>query len=136
MTIVNKIDFWDCDPNVEILTHTDIDEAIQAHLGERIAQEFNAEDIETENWDTIEVCGFSRKKVSDKDIVALQDLALTCIQEVLSETYDGEDGHEIPDEARPLAKNLVETYISNYTPWVCDLVETRTINIEEWVNLK
>lgn len=103
----------------EKLSCTDIDEAIYEYL----------EDLEPEEWpETLEVCGFDPVDVSMPDV--LGDL-IKSLDDDYGDPYGGES--KTTEAMREAARVFLDVIRREYAPWACEQVETRTIDVLEWV---
>ena len=118
---MKNIQYWDCDDSAEMLYHEDFDEAVEAHLDDQVQLDLDEE---------IEVYGYARIIVN-KSVFA--KVILESASDFLSDSYDGEDGHEQNEAIKTAAATFVETYLENYEPWACQVVETKTVNVGDWV---
>lgn len=117
-----EIVFWECDEDAEYLTCDTIDEAVEKHLDE-------LDDIE--NFpDTLKVYGHARRTINRERFRAM---IAERAQEYLDEEYGGEYGCDITEEAEKALDVFVDAYIKECTPWQCEKVETKEINVNEWV---
>jgi hypothetical protein len=121
-----KIDYWSTDENAEHLHHETIDEAMAEYL-EGFGPDFG--DAEEE----VELTGYTRKTISEEIRDSYADTLVETLSELLNEEFDGEDGHEVPADAKNLARVFVNGYLENYQPWVCTPVVTKTVNLKEWL---
>jgi hypothetical protein len=116
-----KIEYWDCDDNAEILYHEDMDEAIEDHLEGQ---------IDKNDPDVLEVYGYARAVV---DPAIFKKVILEAAYDYLSENFDNEDGHDQTTEIEEAAGLFVNTYLENYTTWMCNQVKTEKVNVKEWI---
>ena len=147
-------DFYDCEPEREVYTHTTPDEAIEAYLDDHPAPSGSRRcyvqrghhfaigpvgDLRAvacwKPTDTITVYGFRRKVLTRDDIGSPLDM-------VLDELADGEFGSPGPDQSslamgrmRSAEEAFVAVLVASYEVWHCEEDEAaRTeVNIVEWV---
>lgn len=89
------------------------------------------ENVPRELWpETVTVNGFARMTVDRKRLCPL-DLLL----EELDEEYgDPEGDYPIPTDAMKGAeKTFLDVVLSEYTPWACEQVAIKEINVIAWV---
>lgn len=120
MSEEQKIEFWSCE-DPELLTHTEMDDAIEDFLGNVCDNPLSAE---------ITVTGY----VSMKAVVGhLDNYALEGLLNSLDEIYGGEDFSEATENMRVAAKTFVEAVLAEYTVTACKPVLDKKINVMDWV---
>lgn len=117
---MNEAEFWSCNSEEEMLTHEDMDEAIEECL-----------DSMDKPWpETIEAHGFARSVVDKKSFIKS---VLEYAYDHINEQYDVEDGHEINNEIEKAAEEFVNAYCRNYVTSVCHQVKTEKVHVKAWV---
>lgn len=126
---VSIIDFWTCDPDAERLTHEELEEAVEMYLDD-------ADDLENLTW-PLEVYGWRRRGVSDKDLEGLGVSLAERAEEWLDEEFGGDDHCVFEDLGQErLARACIEALkaarsAGEITPWQCEVVETREVTLEQ-----
>ena len=112
--------FWDCgDP--EILTHTEMDEAIESLLSDG-----------GDTPESLEVYGYDPKELPT--VGWIKDRILSHILEVFDEDYDDpEDRIEATRAMKDAALLFAATFRREYSVFQCERVRTETINVREWM---
>jgi len=144
---VREPKFYSCDDDVETLTHTDIDEAIEDYLDRFWPAAWEFKDKERERIavflgalpNEIEVYGYARMEFEDHHLDA--ECLLQRIFEHIEEDELGDpDGRDFEDAfsdkgARVVeaAKKLVNEIRDTYEPWACDIVQTTKFNPIDWI---
>ena len=118
----NEIDFWGCEDD-EVLTHTEMDVAIEEELDAR-----NGIDGLPR---TLEICGFVR---ADKPTAeSLLDNGLEYLLEYLDDNYGNPEEYTVPtDTMKEAAKVFVQAVLNEYTVWSCSIVKRKTIDVAQW----
>ena len=123
MNTEKDIIYWDCEES-EILTHTDIDEAVEYFL----------ENIEIKDWPEItEVSGYAKLKISESEKARYAERILENLLEDLDEEYGGEDYTEPSDKMKEAAKRFMDEFVNEYQVWRCWPEVTEKVNTMEWV---
>ncbi len=120
--MAREIVYWDVEYE-EHLSHTDEYDAIVSHL----------EGFDLDSFpDKIELCGFSRMEPKPESFV---DHVLEHLVEALDENYCDPDGGSTDPtvKMKAAAKVFVAAVLDEYTPWACEIVKRKTINVNEWV---
>ena len=114
-----KIIYWDHEDQ-EHLTHEDMDDAIESILDDEAPCPLPR---------TMKICGYARMAISGEP-GTLED-----VLEVLDMEYGDPDGERSdPTPKMKLAEEMfLEVVRSEYEPWMCEIVETREIDVAEWV---
>ena len=116
------IEFWDTEDS-ECLIYKTQDEAIEAILDQLDLNQLP---------ETLEMCGYARTVIQEKYLG--DGSLLEYILERLDEEYGYADGYTEPTEAMIDAeKAFIGVILSEYKPWTCEIVERKTINVQEWV---
>lgn len=120
-----EIVYWDCDETADTLEHETIDDAIEARL------EGLGPDKEP---GTIKVYGWARKVITPDDFPSPLELIMDRIAEddggLLGEA--GPDD-KITDAMLDAEKVFLNMVAREFVPWACEIVETRTVNVAEWI---
>lgn len=118
-----EIMFWDCYPDAEGLSHTTIDEAVEAYL----------DDTPREDWpEAVLAEGYARMRVPAPEQADADDL-VSAFFERNWEEYQGEDGVEITPRMLEAAATFLKTMHEEFTPWCCEVVHTEEVNVAAWV---
>lgn len=140
--------FWSCDDGVESLTETDMDECIENYLDGFWPGKWEYPDKERERIavflgnlpNALEVYGYARTETKHRELYPWSDI-FGDITEYIEEDELGdpdgrdhedccsEDGVRVKAAIEALARAVTETY----TPWHCEVVETRSIDPVAWI---
>ena len=121
-----EIVYWDCDETAEVLEWETLDEAIEHHLDGLAWSEQGLE---------LSVYGWARKQVTALDFSDPLNLLLESIrdnEEGLIGEDEGADDKATP-AMREAAKAFLDVVVSEFQPWCCEVIETRTVNVREWL---
>lgn len=112
---------WGCDHSEEIITHTDRFSAIEDYL----------DGLDLPFPKTIKVYGYAPMKTS----VSFSNYPLERVLEDLDEEYANPDGEGTkPTEAMKEAeKAFIEVVEREYKSWMCEVVITEEVVVEDWV---
>jgi hypothetical protein len=113
-----EIEFWSHE-DFEYTGKEDLDEAIEAILDE----------VKTDP-EEIEVCGYARIK-PDLSVINTEDI-LGRVLDYLDANYGDGDDTSPSTEMIALTEKYVKNIASEYVSYICDVVETRTINVAQW----
>lgn len=118
----DKIEFWDCCEEVEILTWTERDEAIEMHLDDRPRDEWP---------ETLTVYGFARETPNWQRHAKR---VLENLIEDLDEPYGNpEEATAITPAMEQASTEFVNRIKAEYRVWSCKKVTSEEINVMEWV---
>jgi hypothetical protein len=115
-----EIVFWSASDTGH-LTETDMDDSIQYHL----------EQFELGHWpETVDVRGYARMRVGAHACNPLEH-----VLEHLDEEYgDPDGGWADPTDAMKQAEaEFLAVIEREYTPWACEQVATKTVNVMDWI---
>lgn len=121
MSEENNVTLWGCDDSAEIITHTDRFSAIEDYL----------DGLDRPFPKTIEVFGYAPMKPS----ISFRSYPLESILESLDEEFGNPNGDGTkPTEAMKEAeKAFIEVIEREYQSWMCEIVTTETVVVEDWV---
>ena len=119
MSKKREAEFWSAMEDDDSLCETDIDQVVQDVLDYNGRSEISSE---------IEVYGFAKKELHLRDGDTLAPLI-----EMIDDVY-GNPNEEtfITQKMKDAERVFHEVIESEYEVWACDLVEKRTINIDQW----
>ena len=114
-----EIVYWDCEEQ-EHLTHDDMDDAIESILDDMAPSPLPRK---------MKICGYARMEMK------MATGALEDVLENLDMEYGDPDGERSdPTPKMQLAEEMfLEVVRSEYEVWTCEIVETREIDVAEWV---
>lgn len=116
---------WDCNPDREQLSYSDIQEAVVAW----------ADEIEGPLPATVTVYGWARMELPPAASIA-RDL-LEWIYERTDEELGNPDGGSssdpTPDALKAAALQFASTFRDEYEPWMCETVEQRVVRVADYV---
>jgi hypothetical protein len=114
-----EVEFWSAMEDDDSLCETDIDQVIQDVIDYNGRSELSSE---------IEVYGFAKRELEIQDGISLEYLI-----ERLDDDYGNpHTGILITQKMKDAERVFHEAIKSEYKVWACDLVEKRTINIDQW----
>jgi hypothetical protein len=121
-----KIEFWDCSEDAELLGHESQDAAIEAYLDEAL---YNTP---IKEWPkTVSVFGFAREKPKFNLLPAR---TLERVLEDLDEDYGNPEEATAETEGMKLAaEEFIQKIAAEYTVWSCKRVATEEISVMDWV---
>jgi len=124
-----EIIYWDCDDNTDFLCCKTIDEAIEEHFGGLPPPK---DDLNV----PLEVYGWARKIVTPADLPDPLKLMMECAAEedelgLFGECDDIEE--KITPAMKEAEKVFLEVVAREFEPWCCEIIETRTVNVREWI---
>ena len=128
MSDTREIEYWSVGEQ-ERLSHETIDEAVEWFLD---GVGGGTEGLRPFLASTIEVIGYARM---EPGIEFLKSALLERALEALDEEYAGPDGDysEATEAMKAAEEVFIQAILAEYTPWTCEQVCTRKVNVEEWV---
>jgi len=128
-----EILFWDTE-DTECLQYTEIDPAIKSALDGmiKIKSVLDGMDSIDDLPETLEMRGYARL---EPNIKIEADNVLYTILESLDEEFGNPDSYptKATDNMKTAAKKFVATVLDEYTLWTCEIVERKTINVQDWI---
>lgn len=130
--------FWSCHEDNEQLTHESLDEAVEHYLDDLLHPKMSPTEVLAALPGSLDVYGYARDDgPSEKEQRSWAMSLVEQLVEWIDDEYGDPDGGGCGNENEPacqdIAREMVETALQNYVVWRCSKVETKTINVEEWV---
>lgn len=121
---MKQVKYWTCNENDEILTETDLNEAIQKFI-----DNYEEEEIPSK----IKVFGYNPMTINESYKYRLGLCALENFVESLDEKYGNPDEYtEITEEMKSIAKDFCDKIVKIYEVWSCEQVDVVEIDMIKW----
>lgn len=121
--VSEKVKFWTCDDSAELLTATEIEEAVANW----------ADDRDDPLPETVIVYGFAPNELPEAGWIA--DRVLGDLMELLDEEYGNQvDGTptEVTPTLRTAALAFAEVVRREYSVWTCSIVTEETVRVADY----
>ena len=124
--------YWDCDDGAEILEHSDLGEAIGAHLDQIGEPDMTPEGTlkGLEALGELEVFGYRRMEVTCSGGHCLEEL-LDHLDENFGDPNG--DGAEATAKMKAAEETFLAAVIAEYEPWACEQFTSEKIDPVAWV---
>ena len=121
-----SIDFYACEQGAETLTHTAVDDAVDAWL----------DALDLEHWpDVLTVHAFARQEISEQERHDCAEHLVHTLLEHFEEYFDP-NSVSTPKHAVEAARVFVDAVLAKQPVWSCEVVPTAAVEVEvaAWVS--